>query len=495
MRLTRCRLRHCRCFLYIASVKLLEPCTLMRHSGVTLLSGYIMCCFWLALVFRLLYKLPWQNVRIIEDGTHGLKIMRLTRCRLRHCRCLLYSASVKLLEPCTLMRHSGVTLLSGYILCCFWLALVFRLLYKLPWQNVRIIEDGIHGVKNMRLTRCWLRHCRCLHYGASVKFLQPCTMMQHSGITAVKLFFVRHLVGSGFSPLVCITVTKIATSEDRTHDLNIMRLTRCRLRHCRCLLYSASVKLLEPCTLMLHSGVTLLSGYILCCFWLALVFRLLYKLLWQNVRIIEDGIHGVKNMRLTRRWLRHCRCLHYGASVKFLQPCTMMQHSGITAVKLFFVPHLVGSGFSPLVCFTVTKIATSEDRTHDLNIMRLTRCRLRHCHCLFYSASVKLLEPCTLMRHSGVTLLSGYILCCFWLALVFRLLYKLPWQNVRITEDGTHGLKNMWLTRCRLRHCRCLLYSASVKLLEPCTLMLHSGVTLLSGYILCCFWLALVFRL
>ena len=346
--------------------------------------------------------------------------MRLTRCRLRHCRCLFYSASVKLLEPCTLMRHSGVTLLSGYNLCCFWLALVFRLLYKLPWQNVRITEDGTHGLKNM-----WL--------------------------------------------------------------------TRCRLRHCRCLLYSASVKLLEPCTLMLHSGVTLLSGYILCCFWLALVFRLLYKLLWQNVRIIEDGIHGVKNMRLTRRWLRHCRCLHYGASVKFLQPCTMMQHSGITAVKLFFVRHLVGSGFSPLVCITVTKIATSEDRTHDLNIMRLTRCRLRHCRCLFYSASVKLLEPCTLMRHSGVTLLSGYILCCFWLALVFRLLYKLPWQNVRITEDGTHGLKNMRLTRCRLRHCRCLRYGVSRRLLETCTLMRHSGITLLSSYLLCLFWLALVF--
>ena len=189
------------------------------------------------------------------------------------------------------------------------------------------------------------------------------------------------LVGSGFSPPACITVTKSATSGDRTHDLKIMRLTRCRLRHCRCLLYGASV-LLEPCTFMQPSGITLLSSYLLCCFWLAL--------------------------------------------------------------------------FSPSACFTVTKSATSEDRTHDLKIMRLTRCWLRHCRCLLYSASVKLLEPCTLMRHSGVTLLSGYILCCFGLALVFRLLYKLPWQNVRIIEDGTHGLKIMRLTRCRLRHCRCL---------------------------------------
>ena len=102
-----------------------------------------------------------------------------------------------------------------------------------------------------------------------------------------------------------------------------------------------------------------------------------------------------------------------------------------SVVKLSFVLLLVGSCFSPPACVTVTKSATSEDRTHDFKIMRLTRCRLRHCRCLFYGASVKLLEPCTLMRLSGVTLLSGYILCCFWLVLVFRLQYVLPWQKVR----------------------------------------------------------------
>ena len=171
------------------------------------------------------------------------------------------------------------------------------------------------------------------------------------------LYSVLLLVGSGFSPPVCFTVTKSATSKDRTHDLKIMTPTRCLLRHYGRLLYGASVKLLEPCTLM--------------------------------------------------------------------------RHSGITAVKLFFVRHLVGSGFSPLVCITVTKSATSEDRTHDLKIMRLTRCRLRHCRCLRFGASVKLLKPCTLMRLSGVLLLSGYILCCFWLALVFRLQYVIPWQKVR----------------------------------------------------------------
>ena len=161
--------------------------------------------------------------------------------------------------------------------------------------------------------------------------------------TVVWLYSVLLLVGSGFSPPVCITVTKSSTSEDRTHDFKIMRLTRCRLRHCRCLFYGASVKLLEPCTLMRHSGVTLLSGYIL--------FFAVTK-----SSTSEDRTHDLKIMRLTRCRLRHCRCLRYGyETVKFL----------------------VGSGFSPPVCITVTKSSTSEDRTHDVKIMRLTRCPLR----------------------------------------------------------------------------------------------------------------------
>ena len=162
-------------------------------------------------------------------------------------------------------------------------------------------------------------------------------------------------VGAGFSPLICITVRKSATTEDGTHDLTIMRLTRCRLRH--------------------------------------------------------------------------CRSLRDGASVKALYVDAAFRNN--TVVKLSFVLILVGSCFSPPACITVTKSSTSEDRTHDLKIMRLLRCRLRHCRCLLYGASVKLLEPCTLMRHSGITLLSSYFLCCFWLALVFPLLPVLLWQKVR----------------------------------------------------------------
>ena len=139
-----------------------------------------------------------------------------------------------------------------------------------------------------------------------------------------------------------------------------------------------------------------------------------------------------------------------------------------TVVWLFSVLLLVGSGFSPPVCITVTKSSTSEDRTHDFKIMRLTRCRLRHCRCLFYGASVKLLEPCTFMRHSGITLLSNY-LCCFWLALVFPPPACIIVTKSATSEDRTHDLTILRLTRCRLRHCRCLRYGASVKLLEPCT--------------------------
>ena len=103
------------------------------------------------------------------------------------------------------------------------------------------------------------------------------------------------LGGSGFSPLGCITVTKSETTEDGTHDLKIMRLTRCRLRNCRCLRYGASVKLLETCTLMRSSGIPLLSSYLLCCFWLALVFPLQPVLLWQEVRQVRIDI---KTLRL-----------------------------------------------------------------------------------------------------------------------------------------------------------------------------------------------------
>ena len=100
-------------------------------------------------------------------------------------------------------------------------------------------------------------------------------------------FFVLLLGGSGFSPLGCITVTKSATTEDGTHDLKIMRLTCCRLRNYRCLRYGASVKLLETCTLMRPSGITLLSSYLLCCFWLALIFPLQPVLLWQKVQQVR----------------------------------------------------------------------------------------------------------------------------------------------------------------------------------------------------------------
>ena len=177
-------------------------------------------------------------------------------------------------------------------------------------------------------------------------------------------------VGAVFSPLICITVRKSATTEDGTHDLTIMRLTRCRLRH--------------------------------------------------------------------------CRSLRDGASVKALYVDAAFRNN--TVVKLSFVLLLVGSCFSPPACITVTKSSTSEDRTHDLKIMRLLRCRLRHCRCLLYGASVKLLEPCTLMRHSGITLLSSYFLCCFWLALVFPLLPVLLWQKVRQVRIEVTTLR-LWSLR------------------------------------------------
>ena len=118
-----------------------------------------------------------------------------------------------------------------------------------------------------------------------------------------------------------------------------------------------------------------------------------------------------------------------------------MRHSEITVIK-FFVQLLVGASFSPSACFTVTKSATSEDQTHDLKIMRLTRCRLRNCRCLRYGASVKLLETCTWMRHSEITVVKLF-LCYFWLALVFPLQPVLLWQKVRQVRIDINTLR-LW---------------------------------------------------
>ena len=211
------------------------------------------------------------------------------------------------------------------------------------------------------------------------------------------------LVDSCFSPPACITVTKSATSEDRTHDFKTYTLPTAPLS-------------LSP--------------------------------LWCISEVI-------------------------GA------PYVDAVIRNNTVVKLSFVLLLVGSCFSPPVCITVTKRATSEDRTHDLKIMRLTRCHLRHCRCLLHGASVKILEPCTLMQHSGVTLLFGYILCCFWLVLLFRLQYVLPWQKVRQVRIEQTTLR-LW----DLRAADCAIVAVSV--------MVHQwsfwNRNNCCQVFLCCFW-------
>ena len=213
--------------------------------------------------------------------------MRLTRCRLRPCRCHLYGTSVKFLEPCTLMRHSGITLLSSYRLCCFWLALVFPLLPVLLWQKVQQVRIEL---TTLRLWDLRAAHCAVVAVSFMVNQWSYWSLVRCCGIP--ENHCCQAIVCAAFGWLWFFASSlyhrdKSATSEDRTHDLKIMRLTRCRLRHCRCLLYGASVKLLEPCTLMRHSGITLLSSYRLCCFWLALVFPLLSVLLWRKVRQVR----------------------------------------------------------------------------------------------------------------------------------------------------------------------------------------------------------------
>ena len=209
--------------------------------------------------------------------------MRLTRCRLRHCRSLRDGASVKALYVDAAFRNNTVVKLSFVLLL---VGSCFSSPACITVTKSSTSEDRTHDLKIMRLTRCRLRHCRCLRYGASVKLLEPCTLMRHSGITVIK-FFVQLLVGASFSSPACNTVTKTATSEDRTHDLKIMRLTRCRLRHCRSLRDGASVKALYVDAAFRNNTVVKLS---LCCFWLALVFPLQPVLLWQKVRQVRTEL-------------------------------------------------------------------------------------------------------------------------------------------------------------------------------------------------------------
>ena len=230
MRLTRCRLRHCRWLRYGASVKILEPCTLMRHCGITLLSSYFLCCFWLALVFPLQPVLLWQKSATSEDRTHNLKIMRLTRCRLRHRRRLWYGTSMKLLTPCTVMLGSRKGYVDKLSFIPLWLPQVFLVLQSVLWQNVQQVKFELATARicDSRAANCvWLFSPGC----TTMKLLTPCTVMRRFRINYVaKLSFVPCFVTFGVyrSPF-CTTVTKSATQEVRTHDSTIMILACCRL--------------------------------------------------------------------------------------------------------------------------------------------------------------------------------------------------------------------------------------------------------------------------
>ena len=108
-----------------------------------------------------------------------------------------------------------------------------------------------------------------------------------------------------------------------------------------------------------------------------------------------------------------------------------MLHFEITVVKLFCATFSWLWFFASCLHYCDKKCDNWGCATHDRTIVRPTLCRLRPYRCFRFGAAVKILEPCTLMRHSGITLLSSYCLCCFWLALVFTLPPVLLWQKVR----------------------------------------------------------------
>ena len=155
----------------------------------------------------------------------------------------------------------------------------------------------------------------------------------------------------------------------------------------------------------------------------------------------------------------------------------------------------VGSRFFPPACITVTKRATTEDGTHDLTVttyaLPTAPLSLSPLWCI--SEAIGALYVDAAFRNNFVVKLSFVLLLvgsCFPLHPV--LLWQKVWQV---------GIEVTTLRLWDLRAADCAIVAVSVmvhqwsywSLVRWCGL--PSGVTLLSGYILCCFWLAPVFRL
>ena len=122
----------------------------MRHSGITCCLAIFCAAFgWrIELLFSPLdVKLPLMRHSGKVRQSESLSPSNSRRC-LKIMRPPVYALPTAPLSLSPLWCISEVigalyipeTLLSGYILCCFWLVLVFRLRYVLPWQKVRQVR-------------------------------------------------------------------------------------------------------------------------------------------------------------------------------------------------------------------------------------------------------------------------------------------------------------------------------------------------------------------
>ncbi|KAJ4436615.1 hypothetical protein ANN_16649 [Periplaneta americana] len=367
MRLTRCLLRYRGHELYVANV-----------VGQCNIPVFLQKIEWVENICP--GKLSgWKISAPGEDRTHDLKIMRLTRCLLRYRGHELYVANVVgqcnipvFLQKIEWVENICPGKLSG-------------------WKISAPGEDRTHDLKIMRLTRCLLR------YRGHELYVENVIGQCNIPVFLQKIEWVENICPGKLSGW------KIsAPGEDRTHDLKIMRLTRCLLRYRGHELYVENVVgqcnipvFLQKIEWVENICPGKLSG-------------------WKISAPGEDRTHDLKIMRLTRCLLR------YRGHELYVENVIGQCNIPVFLLKIEWVENICPGKLSGW------KIsAPGEDRTHDLKIMRLTRCLLR------YKGLRTMLFLFSFRKLSGK--LSG-------------------WKISAPGEDRTHDLKIMRLTRCLLRY-------------------------------------------
>ena len=265
--------------------EVMEPCTLMRHSGIKLLSSYLLCCFWLAFVFSssLYYcdkkcdNWGW-NSRPYDYETYALPTAPLSLSPLW---CI--SEVIGTLYVDAAFRNNCCQAICAAF---GWLLFFLSSLYYCS-KNLRQVRIEL---TTLRLWDSLAAVCAIVAVSFVVNQWRYWSLVRWCGIPEWQC--CRAIFCAAFGRLWFFASNMYYRdkkcdkwgSNSQLHDYEAYALPTAPLSLPS--LWCIS-EVLEPCTLMRHSGITLLSSYLLCCFWLALVFSLPPVLLWQKVRQVR----------------------------------------------------------------------------------------------------------------------------------------------------------------------------------------------------------------